>query len=594
MPTIKYLAKDFSQLKQELLDLGKVYYPNTHKDFTPASVGAMFIDMVAATGDVLSFYTDYQFNEAIASKSTTRKSLIDHANSRGYVTKPASPAYVAITLSHLIPATKNDSGETVPDYSFAQVIKPGMSVVSNTGVTFIVQETVDFSSNTTTDARSVSVYSRNNVGNPDFYTISKTATAISANIGTMSYAVADAVDFLTVPLSEKNVIGILSVVDSDGYVWRETDFLANSLVQVDEYSSSPNAPVILQYEPSERRFIVRVSHDDTTYLKFGAGTSTTVFSADMIVSQSALIATQRAIDGILNRESLLHSNVYGQAPKNTTLTIKYMYGGGESSNVPANTISSIGKVEYYEELGSLNAGDKAIVNVVRRSMRVNNENAATGGRGHESDDELRENMLASYQSQNRIVTVEDYKVRSLSMPQKYGAISKVDVKRGADGAIELYVLCKDAAGKLVVANDIIKNNLRTYIDRYRVLTDEVRIYDGFIINLGVEFGISCFKSFSKKDVLSECMSVATAYLSTNNMQFNSPLSISRLRTMLGAVSGVYSVNYINVSNLTTYDGEYSENYYDVAGATREDILYPSLDTSIFEVKYPNVDIVGKV
>ena len=115
---------------------------------------------------------------------------------------------------------------------------------------------------------------------------------------------------------------------------------------------------------------------------------------------------------------------YGQSPKNTVMTVKYLIGGGVDSNVAQNTIQRITKVEFDEDLSAFGQSERNLYSTVKNSLAVDNEQPATGGRGAETLDEIRENAIANFGSQNRAVTSKDYQVRALSMPPKFGNITK--------------------------------------------------------------------------------------------------------------------------------------------------------------------------
>lgn len=585
---ISYLSKDFSQFKKNLLKLAKTYYPTTNADFSPSSVSSMFIDTVAATGDILSFYTDHQLQEAIPQYTSERKNVVAHAQSRGYIPRTSTAAQVMLTLQQRIPAITDIDGNISPNYTYCQPIKAGLQVSSDTGIVFTVTNPVDFS----VDSK-VSVYSRNKAGVPVEYVLEKRVPAISAMVKTETVSVGESAQFYRIYLTDKTVLGILSVVDSDGHDWYETDYIANGLIRKDSINltTDKSATAILSHIYTQRRFIVRITDTNSTYLEFGAGIVDIIDTDSLIRNASSGI---RSIDSFIDKNSILSSTSYGISPDNTTLTITYLSGGGTDTNVAANTINKISRAEYYGDPNQLNTIDRDIIQKVKRSLTVTNTECATGGRGEESTEEIREKMLATYQCQGRLVTPEDYKIRCLTMPAKYGSIEKVNVVKAQDGSISLYVLSLDSNGRLIPATNLVKNNLKEYLSEFKLLTDEINIFDGYIINIGVNFSINCFKNFNKKEVLDNCLLQVREYLSLRNLDFNSTISISRLELLIGNVSGVHSINYVNFSNLTNMNGDYSDKEYDLSIATINGIIYPSIDPAIFEVKYPLKDIVGKV
>lgn len=635
---IKYLNKDFTQLKSSLMDFAKTYYPNTYKDFSDASTGMMFIEMAAYVGDVLSYYIDYQFKESMLINSEERKNIIDAAKSMGYRAKTTAPSVTKLDVYQLVPAKMNTDGTMIPDLNYAQIIKPGMTSISDSGITFLTTSPVDFTVDTKNDPLEVSVFQRNAAGQPEFFVLKKTTDSFSGEILAKTISVSDAVPFLKIYLDNANVIEILDVYDSDGNRWYETDYLAQDLVPINYENIFKNdttlsvyrdsVPFLLKYIRTEKRFVTGVDADSRTFLEFGSGTS--IKSDELIIPNAFTvnkISTFRSENVSYDPENFLSSRAFGQAPSNTTLTIRYVVGGGILSNVNANTIKNISGIDFFGDLTDVGNLQASLTNLVRKSVRVNNPTPASGGRGAETNDEIRNNALANFGAQNRAVTQADYEVRAFALPSKYGSVAKVyavtdtqldtsDIQAKPQSyqtsslapglvntanpnknnpfAINLYILCYNSNQNLVSSNDAIRANLKNYLNQYRMLTDSVNIVDGYVINIGVDFSIIVYKNYNKREVLANCLTLVQQYFDINNAQFCQPINLSRLMLEIAKVDGVQSVTSLKVKNLTLKDGDYSPYEYDIEKATMDNIIYPSIDPSIFEVKYPNKDIVGRV
>ena len=612
---VKYLNKDFSQLKKSLVDFAKVYYPNTYKDFNEASVGMMFIEMAAYVGDVLSYYVDYQFKESMLVNSEERQNIIDSARSLGYRVKVSTPSVTSLDVYQLVPSKTDANGEIVPDLAYAQIIKPGMTAVSDNGVSFITNFPVDFTVDTKNDPLEISVYQRNSSGQPEFYVLKKTVVASAGQIITKTVTVSDPTSFYRFELAETNVVGIMDMYDSDGNRWYETEYLAQDMVPIDSENIFKNdmvmskyrdtTPFLIKFLKTSRRFVTGTNSDDTTFIEFGAGTN--VKDDEIIIPNVNTVSNQslfRTENVSYDPANFLSSKSYGQAPANTTLTIRYVVGGGVASNVNANSITNVTSVEFFGDITELPNLEQNLTSTVRRSIKVNNSIPAVGGMGSESNDSIRTNALANHSAQNRAVTQQDYIVRSYAMPSKYGSIAKayaiadqtVDTSKTNYNpfAVNLYILCYNSQKKLITSNIAIQENLKTYLNQYRMLTDSVNIIDGYIINIGVDFGIIVYKNYNKRDVLTNCLTTVQAYFNIDNAQFCQPINLSRLELEISRVDGVQSVNYLKLKNLTVRDGDYSPYEYNIQSATVDKIIYPSLDPSVFEVKYPTKDIVGKV
>lgn len=612
---VKYLNKDFAQLKKSLVDFAKVYYPNTYKDFNEASVGMMFIEMAAYVGDVLSYYVDYQFKESMLVNSEERQNIIDSARSLGYRVKVSTPSVTSLDVYQLVPSKTDANGEIVPDLAYAQIIKPGMTAVSDNGVSFITNFPVDFTVDTKNDPLEISVYQRNSSGQPEFYVLKKTVVASAGQIITKTVTVSDPTSFYRFELAETNVVGIMDMYDSDGNRWYETEYLAQDMVPIDSENIFKNdmvmskyrdtTPFLIKFLKTSRRFVTGTNSDDTTFIEFGAGTN--VKDDEIIIPNVNTVSNQslfRTENVSYDPANFLSSKSYGQAPANTTLTIRYVVGGGVASNVNANSITNVTSVEFFGDITELPNLEQNLTSTVRRSIKVNNSIPAVGGMGSESNDSIRTNALANHSAQNRAVTQQDYIVRSYAMPSKYGSIAKayaiadqtVDTSKTNYNpfAVNLYILCYNSQKKLITSNIAIQENLKTYLNQYRMLTDSVNIIDGYIINIGVDFGIIVYKNYNKRDVLTNCLTTVQAYFNIDNAQFCQPINLSRLELEISRVDGVQSVNYLKLKNLTVRDGDYSPYEYNIQSATVDKIIYPSLDPSVFEVKYPTKDIVGKV
>jgi hypothetical protein len=526
---------------------------------------------------------------------------------------------------------------------------------SNSNIVFRTTDSLDFSN---TNDREIDVFERDVTGNPTFYLLTKRIKAISAQEVTTTKTFGDSTDYPTTTLSDTNIIAITSVADQDNLKYYEVPYLAQESIFVEKpntesnselYTSSSIVPYILEVQKVPRRFSVKVNSDNTLDLEFGSGDVTMndeiILPNPKNVGLGLANSIQRLNQGI-DPSNFLKTNTFGIAPVNKTLTIKYLVGGGVESNINTGDLTSISRIEYDEDL--LAVDNEVLYNSMKQSVAVENLEPAAGGRGVETIEEIRQNALATFGSQNRAVTREDYIVRALSMPERYGSVTKAYVS--ADGeidnnspssilanpkniaefvnlvdslkdssreniqkelvkyltqkktsisevnnpfAINLYILGYDSNKKLTNLNRAVKENLKTYISEYRMLTDGVNIIDGFIINIGVDFEIITYSNYNKREVVTNCLTELQEYFNIDNWTFNKPINISEIELILANVDGVMSVPSVKLSNLCGGDGNYSPNRYNIDEATKGKIVYPSLDPSIFEVKFPNKDIKGR-
>ena len=426
---IKYLGKDFDGLKSSLLDFAKVYYPNTYKDFNDASTGMMFIDMAAYVGDVLSYYTDYQFKESLAMTAEERVNIIALARYMGYKPKVTATAVGTLDVYQLIPAIKNSDGTFSPDYRFAQVIKQNMEVAADSNTNFVTSEPVDFTVDTLNDPTEISIFQRNSSGQPEFYILKKNVPISSGTIISKTEQIGDATQYYSITLPETNVVGIIDVYDSDGNRWYESDYLSQDLVptQVENITKNDNVlakyrdstPFLLKFIKTARRFVTAITETNQTVLEFGSGIN--VQGDSIILPSPATVKKTVNWNNIAyDPANFLSNSSYGKAPSNTELTIKYAIGGGIESNVNANSIKNIVSIEYFGDLTEMPENDRSITQLVRGSVKVNNPQPTTGGKGAETNSEIKQNSMANFSAQNRAVTKQDYVIRTYAMPAKYG------------------------------------------------------------------------------------------------------------------------------------------------------------------------------
>jgi len=608
---VKYLGRDFGDFREGLIDFAKNYFPDTYNDFNETSPGMMFMEMGAYVGDVLSYYTDYQLKESLLSAAQERSNILDIANSLGYKAKATGPAHVELSVYLWVPAT-GSTGAKVPNMNYALTIPQGMEVSGDeTGITFTTLEDVNFA-NTGSAKTDVTVFSLSGT-DPDAFLIKTKVKAISGQSETETYTPTQATKFDKFKLDANDVIAIESVIDADSNVWYEVPYLAQDTIfeQVSNKASvdpttaadSDDSPYLLKLRRTARRFTTRINKDNYTELNFGAGVSTS--PDDLIVPNPSTIGNvleignAAQIDISFDPANMMHTRAYGQAPSQA-LTIKYLRGGGIASNVTSGALNKIiNKTINLDEDGL----DASVVTTVKDSIAITNESPATGGRSAETNEEIRQNALGAYASQNRAVTKEDYISRVYAMPPKFGSIAKAyvasddKISNSSEPnplALNLYVLSYDSSNNLATANTTTKKNLQTYLSQYRILTDGINIKNGFPINIGIDFEIVILPSFNGKEVLAQTIDMIKKYFDIDKWQFNQPIMIGDLVAKMSVVEGVQAVSKIEIKNNASADSGYSGNSYNIGSATINNVVYPSQDPCIFEIKYPDKDIRGKI
>ena len=613
---IRYIDRDFSDFRNTLIEYSKTYFPNTYNDFTPDSTGMLFMEMASYVGDVLSFYLDNQVQETFIQYARETENLFNMAYMLGYTPKVTTAASVDIDFYQQLPA-KTVSGSIVPDFDYALLITENATVTSNVDSTqqFIIEDVIDFSSSSSLDPTTISVYQISGT-DPTSFLLQKTRQAISSTIVSTPFTFAAGVRFDTRTINDSNIIGVLDAFDSDGNEWYEVPNLAQENVfdtirntnvndpNVVDDGTGNDVPYLLQLKQVQRRFVARFSNTGSLQIQFGAGNfgdndEEIVPNPDNV--GLGLPFEKTKLTTAFSPLNFVFTNTYGIAPSNTTLTVRYLTGGGVASNVESGVLSVVDTANI--RFINSNLSNTSLANTIFNSVAANNVLAADGGQDGDSVEELRQNTLGNFQNQLRTVTQEDYLIRAMSMPSNLGVIAMASVQStkvaeyetGTLPAIlDLYVLSYDINTNLRTASATLKTNLKTYLSEYRMINDAINIKDAFIINIGIVFDIVVRPNFNNNEVITRCIADLTTYFNIKNWQINQPIILKDLYLILDKVEGVQTVKNLSIDNLAGTSLGYSEYAYDVVGATLNDVVYPSIDPMVFEVKFPNTDIKGRV
>jgi hypothetical protein len=608
---IKYLNKDFAGLRQAIINYSKTYFPSTYTDFSEASPGMMFMEMSAYIGDVLSFYQDNQINETFIQYANNIDNLFELAYVMGYKPKVTGVATSQLDFYQTVPAKTSGVDVYQPDYRYALLIGENAEIGSNsfTSVSFLTEDPIDFTVSSSTDPTSATVYEVDGSNNPTQYLLKKSRSAISSAVNTVTISAGSSPqEFFTTTINAPNIVGILDIVDADGNVWSEVPYLAEEMVydsirntnpnDPNNYSNEGETPYLLQLKQTQRRFATRFLDSGSLQIQFGAGTTLNVDEEITPNTDNVGLGLPFEKDKLTTAYSptnFIFTNTYGIAPTGD-LTIRYLTGGGVSSNVPANNLTLIKSINKTF-VNYATTDPSGLYQSSFDSLAVVNPFAASGGRGGDSLEEMKQNIISNFNTQYRAVTPNDYTVRALSLPSKYGKLAKVYTEKAKansnSGAnIDMYTLAFNNSGNLTSANTTLKQNLSTYLSQFRTIGDSIAIKDAFVINIGINFEIITLPNFNNSEVLRKCILELQNYFNILNWQINQPIIIKDLNILLDKVNGVQTVKSLEIVNKA--DGSYSQYSYDTEGATVNGVLYPSIDPMIFEVKFPNSDIVGKI
>jgi len=592
-PNIRYTNREFDSIKADLVSFAKRYYPTTFKDFNDASFGALMLDTVAYIGDVLSFYLDYQANEQFLGTAVEYENVIRLAHRHGYRWAKVPTSTGICTFYCLIPA----AGKGGPDEAYAPTLKKGSTVMGSNGSTYMLVEDVNFANTglTTVVAKVDAV-----TGIPLWFARKGYGKVISGAEKVKSFTMGEFTRFKKVDLLSEDVAEVLSVVDGDGHEYYEVDFLTQDVVYkpvINNMSATRKAaPFIMKAIPAPRRFTVERTRG-TTFLRFGFGSEEELASDSIADPQSIALEVYGKTyvsDTSFDPYKLLNSDKMGVSPTNTTLTVTYRMNDPTLLNAGAGTVTTVGtRYVTFQNTGAgvLSADKKG---QIRASIEVTNDEAIVGDVSEPDADEIKLRAISMYAAQNRAVTREDYIALVYSMDKRFGAIKRCNIVKDLDSFknnLNLYVVSEDENGLLTKSNDQIKRNVKTWLNRYKMINDSIDILDARIVNLGIEFELLCSPNFNKYDVLRGALADLQSKVSEQHFNIGESIRLTDLIQVLSGARGVSDVLSFRLTNITSAGYEATPFNVDLYRSPDGKLLIPPEDV-IFEFRYPSLDIRG--
>ena len=597
-----YLAKDFDSLRAQLVQYARLYYPDKIQDFSETSMGGLLLDLAAYTGDVMSFYLDHQYNELDPDTAIEPDNVERLIRNAGVPITGASPSIADVTVTIEVPSFFDQNfSKYVPLTAAIPIFRSNTIFSSNSGVDFYLLADVNFNKkNSAGDyAADVKVGKINQNGDPATFIMSLGGKCISGKQTTETFSTGGFVPFKQLTLSNSNVTDILSVTDSEGNVYYQVNYLTDDVVYRNVTNIAKDSSEIseaLKVVPAPYRFIATVDLSSRkTTLVLGGGDDASIENdavpdpSDFAISFPYSKTFSRSS---INPLQLLKTRTLGVYNPNSTLTITYRHGGGLSHNVPPNTITTVTKLIIdFPFNPSLN-----VISTVRNSIRIRNTTVATGGEDAPSVELLKALIPAVKNSQDRIVTREDLLARVYTIPANFGRVFRASVRSNPNNplASQLYVISRTIDSKLVNCSDTLKENLKKYLNQYRLVTDAIDILDSPIVNLTMSFDIVVDPSLNKQLVLQSAINELVKKLKITNMSIDQPLVISDLQNLIFVTAGVVSIINIEFFNAsgTINNRKYSSVNFNVKENTRKGMIYPP-PGGMFEFKFPEVDIVGR-
>jgi len=599
---MSYNSRDFQSLKNDLKRYVSQHYDGVILDTTDASLAGMFIDIAAYVGDVTSYYLDHQFNENSLEKAVETVNIERLVREAGVEIIGKSPAlgYVQITLT--IPAVLQN-GEYVPNKNMMPIIKAESIFTSKSGIKFYLANDLNFAE-VDTAGDLVAEYTINQTisGVPVNFLVTREELVTSSQLKTKNFTISDAyVPFRTITIDESDVNEIVRVTDSDGDDYYEVESLTQNTI----FKRLPNsradrelANERIQMLHAPKRFVKsRTSTEGVTTLLFGSGREDT-FDEDVIPDPSDHAITLYGDKKVLNKvtidpQSFLGTQTLGISPRNTTLTVYYRVGGGLNHNVTANQITKVTTLITEFPAGMTNTNATSI----RTSAVCNNKKGVLGGLDEPSIEELRQIALLNRSAQNRVVSREDLLARVYSLPNNFGRVYRASVRDNPSNpqAAQLYILSKDSAGKLIISPDILKENVSKYLSKFRIVSDAIDILDASIINIGINYIVTINQDAKSSIVISAINAKIKNYFKIDNFQIDQPIKIGEIEMLILSTPDVESINSITFNNNTGIKGKnvYSSYHYDPQRNIERGYLFPPTG-GIFEIKYPDEDIVGRI
>lgn len=594
-----FLNRDFNSFRADLLEYARVHFQDKVQDFSDPSVGALFTDLAAYIGDNLSYYLDYQFGELDPDTVIEAKNFVKLLKRAGIKDISATPATAKLSISVEIPAA-TVGGVKVPDPDAIPVISAGSTFTAAGGVTFELIDDLDYRKTQNGSYIAAVEVAESSGGIPTLFKMTLSGDSVSGNRAIDTFEIPNVYErFRSVVLSNSDVTQIIGVQDTALDEYYEVESLTHDTVFKRETNSSSDnvlVPDLMRIQAAPRRFVRETDFTTLlTTLRFGAGSALTL--DDDIVPDPSEFAVPLYGKTTFSRftvdpSNMLKTRTLGISPQDTTLTVTYRHGGGLQHNVSANSIQTVG------DLSITFPGLPAVQTIidVRNSVAVTNPKAAAGGDDTPTEDELRRQILASKNAQSRIVTREDLLARVHTMPSNFGRVYRAGIVNDSSNPLstQLYVLSRDIDNALVISPDSLKENIRVYLDQFRLISDAVDILDAPIVNLGVEFKIKVSSQAENRAfVVENAILAIQELLDISNMQINQPIVIDDIQQAIFEVKDVISVVDVRVVNYanTVRGRSYSDVIFDVGTNTRDKVIIPP-PGGIFELRYPNIDIIG--
>lgn len=589
--SVDYTSRDFVNVRNNLINYARRYYPETVIDFSEASFASLIVDSVSYTADLLSFYLDYQYNESFLASSVDYENVLKLARQLGYTPKNTYSATGMVAFYAIVPANTNGLG---PVTEYMPMLKANSVVGSTSGDSYILTKDVLFSlvQNEIVPARLDP-----NTGVPTSYAIRAYGEVSSGVIRNSQVSIGTFQKFKKINIADPNFIEILSVTDTQGNVYYEVDYLSQDIVYKSEVNIDPETneqtPNLLIPVAAPRRFKVEKSAIGFSLI-FGQSSGQNFLEQKIAEPTNVLLnrhGREYVSDDFFDPNNMIDNESLGIGPENTTITITYRSNTNTSINSPPGSVKLVSSpiIQYANP----NVVPEAVKNSIRISLECFNEEPIYSVNTTETIEEVKMKAMDYFSTQSRAVTSQDYESICYHMPGKFGSLKRVRALRDEDSQkrnINIYVLSEDQNGNLVESNYTTRKNLALWINRYKMLNDTVDILSARVINFGINFEIAVSEPFNRYEVLNNAMNKVMERYS-RKMFIGESINIYDIYSVLNDVEGVSDVSDVKI--VTKTGSRYAPDTLNLKRYMSPDgrKIFPPANC-VFELRYPESDIVG--
>lgn len=638
---INYMARSYEEVRSELIAMSKKYYPEISPNFDDGSVGSWFIDLLAAVSDSLNFSVDRAYQETNVNSSNLRSSVMNLARANGLKIPGNKASICEVEFSCVLPPDTTNIAS--PNWRYSPVIKRG-SVVSSGSYNYELSEDVDFASQFNSNAYSNRKFEpkRNNNGIITAYTVTKSAIVVGgvSRVYKKILTSDELQPFMEVILPDKNIMNVESILFKEAtefsvdpqiseyyydteeyrltnqaistYRYFEVDSLADQYrFGTDVYSEEGKNGIYKIYEkyddytettkdkgntkttrvyrglwkPLRQKFLTE--YTDNGYMKV-------IFGSGVLYDE---IPTKVSVYGEGQMSKLINNDMLGVLPKaGSTMYVLYRVGGGIETNVAQGAINAI----TFMNSEIPNTIDTTVTSrgAVIKSITVTNISTAVAGKNLPSTEEIKYLIKYSTASQNRCVTIKDYKSKLFSMPPKYGCPFRNSVIE-ENNKIVISILDINANGSLDSSlPQTLVNNIIEYLQNYRSINDYIEIKSGKIYNLGFEIDAFIDKNYETAAVIKTIITTVSNYMNVNDRDMGDDIFIGDLEKSITMIDGVLSLIDLRVYNI--YNGGYStdkcplpiaQNYDENCQVKKRDFFKTPDGSDAFEIGLSETDNV---